>query len=234
VGDIGFNTFKEYVQFRMGRLAQGTADGLTTAGSSDLNMYGIWVNQAYRQICTNEHLSGLPRRVYIPALETSTTATTTDGTAYVSVPSDCLLIRSVYDTTNNVKLAQIPWRVYISYTDRATTSAEGDATEWCRSGARIYLHPTPQTTGDTMTIYYKKLVATLSGTDTTAIPAEWDEPIVQLATIKGHMWTGDFDKIKPLREEFVESVSGILDIYAQEAVDRDANFAPDSSYLPLR
>jgi len=229
MGDLGFDSLKEQVKFRA-----GMDTSIEKIGSSSTNYYGVLVNHAYRQICEHDRLFGINRKFYIPELETSATATTTDGTAYVSTPSGVLVVRSVYDTTNNVKLTQIPWKVYISYTDRTNTSAEGDATEWCRSGARIYLHPTPQTTGDTMTIYYKKIVDNLSGTDTTIISSAWDEPIILLATYKGMTWQRDFEKAKLVKEELIDHLSGLVTIYENEYADRDMQFGPDSSYLPLR
>jgi len=227
MGSLGFDDFKAQVQYRMG---QDTAP--ESVGSDSLNYYGIWVNKAYRQICTSHKLYTIPKRFYFPELETSTTATTTDGTAYVSVPSDALVIRTVFDSTNSTKLTYIPWRTYLAYTDRATAASEGDATEWTRASGRIYLHPTPSTTGDTMTIYYKKVPADLSGSDTTAIGEEWDEPVVILAAHKGFMWTGDFEKAKMAKEEFIEIVMGLASVYDTEEIDRDATWEPSSSYMP--
>ena len=152
MGALTFAYLKEMVKLRLGNNAAWSA-----AGDSSLDYYGIWVNSAYRMLCTQDKVLGLPKKLYFPELLTSTTKTTTDGTAYVTVPSDVLYITEVYDTTHNVRLTNIPWKQYIEYTDRTTTTAESDPTEWVRYSGYIYLHPTPQTTGDTMTIYYKKL-----------------------------------------------------------------------------
>ena len=226
MGDLGFDTMKEYLLLRAGN---NTA--WSSGGTSSLDYYGIWVNQAYRQLCTQDKVLGLPKKLYFPQLMTSTTKTTTDGTAYVAAPTSCLYITEVFDTTNGRKLDQIPWKEYISYTDRTTAASEGDATKWVRYGTYVYLHPTPSTTGDTLTIYYKKLVTALSGTLTTDIGAEWDSVIVELASYHMFRWTHDQDKAKVCKESFLEMAGGLADIYRLEEKDRDKSFEPSSSYI---
>jgi hypothetical protein len=226
MGDLGFDTLKEYLKLRAGNRAD-----LEAAGDSSLNYYGIWINQAYRQLCTQDKILGLPKKLYFPRLMTSTTKTTTDGTAYVTAPSDVLYITEVFDTTNGRKLDNIPWKEYISYTDRTTAASEGDPTKWVRYGGYIYLHPTPSTTDDVLTIYYKKLVASLSGTLTTEIGAEWDDVIVELGAYHMFRWLHEQDKAKYCRESFLEMAGGLADIYFKEEKDRDKSFGPSPSYM---
>ncbi len=226
MGDVDFATLKAQLKYRM-----GMDTGPESVGSEATNYYGVWVNQAYHQICSSHTLLGSALVFRIPELETSSSATTTDGTAYVDVPSDCLTIRTVFDETNDRQLKNIPYRTYLEYTDRADTSSEGDPTEWARMGSRVYLHPTPGTTGDALTIHYKKYPATLTGENVTVIGAEWDEPIVTLAAYKGFTWQGAFDKAKAAKEEFLEMAAGIIKAYTEE-VDRDLTIEPSSAYLP--
>jgi len=221
MGSQGFDTLKEMLKLRCGNRAD-----LEGAGDSSLNYYGIWINSAYRELCTQTNILGFKKKLYFPQLMSSTTDTTTDGTAYVDVPSDCLYITEVFDTTNGRKLDQIQWKEYIEYTDRTTTTAEGDATEWARYGSYIYLHPTPSTTGDTITIYYKKLVADLSGTQTTSIGAEWDDAIVELAANRAFHWLHEYDKAKACKEAFLEIAAGLSDMYFLEEKDSDHSFDP--------
>jgi hypothetical protein len=225
MGALSCSTLKEFVKFRMGNRGD-----LSAAGDSSLDYYLIWVNSAYRQLCTQDRIFGLPKKLKFPQLHTSTTKTTTDGTAYVTEPTSCLYITEVYDTTNNVKLDRISWKEYIGYTDRTDTSAEGDPTEWVHQLSRIYLHSTPATTGDTLTIYYKKLVSDLSGTLTTDIGAEWDDVIVELATYKAHTWLGEYDKAKFCREAFIEMAGGLADLSFKDELDSDYSIGPSAAY----
>lgn len=225
MGNLGYDDFRELLKLRAGNRAD-----LSAAGDSSLNYYGIWVNSAYRQLCTQDKILGLPKRLYFPQLFTSTTKTTTDGTAYVTVPDDILYITEVFDTTNGRKLNQISWKEYIEYTDRTDTSAEGEPSEWARRGGNIYLHPTPDTTGETLTIYYKKLVADLSGTATTDIGAEWDDVIVELAAYKMFHWIHEAAEAKLCREAFLEMAGGLADLYHQEDRDKDDSFGPSTAY----
>ena len=229
MGALDHTTLSDLVKFRLGNNAALSA---VVPNSATYNLYGIWVNSAYRQLCSQDGILGLPKKLHFPQLHTSTTKTTTDGTAYVAAPSDTLFITEVYDTTNNRKLDQISWKRYIGYTDRTTTSSEGDPTEWTRNGARLYLHQTPGTTGDTITIYYKKLVADMSGTLTTDIGAEWDDVIVELATYKGLIWTGEYDKAKFCREAFLEMAGGLAGVAAKDDLDSDTTLGPSTSYMP--
>jgi hypothetical protein len=226
MGALAFNTMKEMLKVRAGSNA-----ALSSMGTSSLDYYGIWVNSAYRQLCTQNEILGMKKRLYFPQLMTSTTKTTTDGTAYVAVPTGCLYIEDVYDTTHNVNLDWVPWREYLEYTDRTSTTSEGDPSEWTRHGTSIYLHPTPQTTGDTLTIYYKKLVDDLSSDGTTEIGAEWDDSIVELAAYKMFLATHDYDKLKFCKEAFLEMAVGLADLYFKEEKDLDKNFGPSDAYI---
>ena len=226
MGSLGFDGYKEILKHRLGLRAD-----LDSAGASSLNYYGIFVNNAYRQLCTQDDIFGLKKKLYFPQLLSSGTATTTDGTAYISTPSSCLFVTQVFDTTNSRKLDWIPWRKYVDYTDRTDTTKEGDATEWVRYGERIYLHPTPGTTGDTFTIYYKKLVADLTGTDTTIIGAEWDEPILELAAYKAFRHIGEYDDAKNAREVFLEMAAGLADIGENDEKDTGEAWAPSLAYI---
>lgn len=226
MGSYGFDDFKEMLKLRAGNRAD-----LEAAGSSSLNYYGIWINSAYRQLCTQNKILGLPKNLTFPQLFTSTTKTTTDGTAYVSTPTDVLYITEIFDTSNGRKLDNISWREYISYTDRTTAASEGDPTEWVRQGGRIYLHPTPGTTGDTMTVYYKKRVSDLSGELTTEIGAEWDDAIVELAAYKMFTWIHEYDKAKACQASFLETAIGLSGIYDEERKDSDACLKPTAAYM---
>ena len=160
----------------------------------------------------------------------SGTDTTADGIAYIDVPADCLVVRQLYDETNNYRLINIPHSEYVDYTDRANTSYEGDPTEWVRQGAYLYLHPTPDATY-TIRIYYRKIPASLTeGASVTLLGAEWDEPLITLAAYTGKMWTMDYEKAKFLRDAFVEQASGIVTIYGDEDKAREQYIHPSEIY----
>jgi len=226
MGATDFSTFTELLKFRAGNNA-----ALDAAMASGTNLYGFWINQSYRQLCSQDYILGLKKRLYFPQLFTSSTASTADTTAFVSVPENCLYITEVFDTTNGKKLKHITWKQYIEYTDRTAASSEGDPSEWTRSGGRIYIHPTADATM-TLTIYFKKLVTDLSGTLTTDIGAEWDDAIIELATYKMFVWTHeDQAKVKQAKESFLEIAAGLADIYWNENKDRDESFEPSASYM---
>jgi len=204
--------------------------GDNAAWSSPTDYYAIWVNRAYQRLTTQDKFWGLRQSFYFPQLETSSSADTVDGTAYVSVPSTALVIRDVYDTENYRLLNNITHHKYLGYLDRADTTAEGAPVEWVRSASYIYLHPTPDD-AYTLTIHYRKIPTALSaGSDTTAIGPEWDEPIITLAAHIGKMWTMDYEHAKLLKEEFLEQVAGIITIYNSEARSRKEHIYLDETY----
>jgi len=190
----------------------------------------VWFNRAYVRLTTQDKLLGVNKRFYFPQLETSTTADTADGTAYISVPTDCLIVRDLYDTENYRRLTNITPRTYIDYTDRADTGAEGAPTEWVRQGTYLYLHKTPDD-AYTISIHYRKVPAILSsGSSVTLLGSEWDEPLITLACYIGKMWTMDYDKAKILRDEFKDQVAGIMTIYGEEEKARDEHIQVDENY----
>jgi hypothetical protein len=221
MSNLTFAELKAYTRFQFGN---------NTAFDSPTDYYLVWVNRAYIQLTTQDRFWGLRRNFYFPQLETSSTATTVDGTAYVSVPTDALIIRDVYDETNNVHLDKISHHEYVDYTDRATSTSEGKPTEWVRSGSYIYLHPTPDS-AYTVRIYYRKIPTVLAlNTDTTVIGAEWDMPIITLAAYHGKLWTNDYEKAKYLKQEFLDQAGGIITIYSQEEQARSEAFGLDLAY----
>ena len=225
MGSTSFDTLCDHLKYRMG---QDT--GPEAVGSDDVNYYGIWVNMAYKQICAAHKMPGLNKIFRIPELETSSSATTVIHVAYVSTPGDCIAVRTVFDETNDTKLTFIPTSTYFAYNDRATTASEGKPSEWARAGSKIYLHSTPDA-AYTLTVHYKKRPLDMSGTDTTIIGDEWNEPIVILASQKGFIWQGAFDKAKAAREEFIEIVAGLIGAYDAQEGDRDISFGPGTSYI---
>jgi hypothetical protein len=228
MGNLGFDDFIGLLKFRAG------GDSSLDAATLAFNYYGVWINQAYRQLCSQDGILGLKKRLYFPQLFTdnsSAPAHTVSGTPYISVPTGCLYVTEVFDDTNKKKLTQIPWKRYVGYTDRTTTASYGDPSEWTRSGTKLYLHSTPGTSGDHIIIYYKKLPDDLSGSLPTELGAEWDDAIIELAAYKMFTWLHEYDKSKVVKESFLEMAAGLADIYYMENKDREESFGPSPSYM---
>uniref|UniRef100_A0A6M3KXW4 Uncharacterized protein n=1 Tax=viral metagenome TaxID=1070528 RepID=A0A6M3KXW4_9ZZZZ len=225
MGTINFGAMKEYAKFQLGNNTEFEA-----VGSSATNFYGLWVNRAYNHLTTRDRFFGVRRDFYFPQLETSSTANTVDGTAYVSVPTDCLIIREVYDTTNNRKLVNVPHSEYVGYTSRTDTTAEGQPTSWVRQGTYIYLYPTPDATY-ALRIYHRKIPVVLSVDGAvTEIGDEWDDIIVQLAVYYGKFWTGDYEGAKMAREDVNDRIASLISIYGKEKRAMSKYFHLDEAY----
>lgn len=225
MANLGFDVMKDYLKIQA---PFGNRDDIETyvGGSGTINLYGVWLNLAYKEITTRNRWWGRKIDFYFPQLETdsdreSSAITTTDGVAYVSVPSDALIIRDIWDRSNDRALDRLAsWGEYVDQTGRATASSENKPTEWIRNGTYIYLHPTPDATYN-LRVYYRKIPIDLATTATTVIGEEWDDIIISLAKIKGQLWLGEKDNLKENKDEWFEKVDGLIGIYAEE--DRDIN-----------
>ena len=220
-GTWTFAQFTSFLKFMMGN---------RTDLESPTDYYDIWVNDAYIQLTTQDKFWGINRSFRFPQLETSKTYSTADGTAYIAVPDNALIIREVYDTTNNKRLTWIPWQEYIKKTDRTDTSAEANPTKWTRYENSVYLYPTPGSV-NVMTEYYRKIPAVLSGSGTSELDTAWDNPILLLAAYKGFLWMGEYDKAKTMRQEFVDTIGSLMTIYGQEEKARVESWRPDEAYM---
>ena len=185
------------------------------------NMYGVWINIAYKGLTTRHRFWGLKRNFKFPQLSTvSTVQSTADGDAYIYVTDGAVTVDNVYDITNSRDLDRITPARYFAYTDRSDTSSEGEPTEYTRSGIYLYLHPTPDAVYE-IEILYRKIPTALTGTETTEIGEEWDNAILTLAAFTGFSWKHEYDKADKRKDEFMEIISGLIGIYDSE--EKDAN-----------
>ena len=228
MGNYSHDDFIKYTKFRMGQRTD-----LSSVDNEDF--YGLWVNSAYKDLTSKNRIFGIKgfqNKVYFPELEDADTSqSTSDGQAYINVPTSALIIRAVEDTTNDRILAPISWSRYKSHKGRADTSAESEPLEWVRRGGRVYLFPTPDDTYAMTIDYRKKITTNISGDSTTDIGGEWDDPIVQLATYKGLMWMNENPElIQAVKGEFMETIADLLGVYFQDEIGRVSYMHLDPSY----
>jgi len=219
-----FSEFKDELQMELG-------ENTALASLGGVNFYGTWINSAYIMLTTRNAFWGVRRRFSFPQLETSQTDNTADGSPTIDVPTDTLIIRHVWDSTNDVKLIRIPFSTYITYSGRADTSSEGKPTQWVRNGDYIYLYPTPDS-AYTMYMYYRKRPAELvDASDTTLVGAEWDEPILRIAKVLALRKMNQYSEAKQEQDYAEDMIRGIVGIYDQESFDNEGYRKVDPSYL---
>jgi len=181
----------------------------------------IWINTAYITLATQNKMWGVRKNHTFPELETFQTINTTDGDSTVDIPTDCMVLRHVWDSTNDTKLIRIPFSTYISYSGRETAASEGQPTQYVRNGDEIYLYPRPDD-AYTLYMYYRKRPAKMvDDDDVTLIGAEWDEPILRLAVSLGLRKLQQYDEAKKEFENFMDLVRGVVGIYDQESYDNE-------------
>lgn len=225
MGALGFDSLKAILKLRLGQRTQ-----LDSIGGVDY--HGILINQAYQQLTSSHRLPILEKSFYFPQMHvvTDPVLATVDGQPYINSPSDMLRARYIYDKTNSHKLSWVPMSWYVAQTDRSDTTAEAPPEKWSRDGNRIYLYPTPGAIYS-IEVWYRRVAASLDGAQTTLVGAEWDPAILALASYKGHIWLGEYDRAKPDKEEYIDIVTGLINVYAREESDRDEHFEVDSQYF---
>ncbi len=223
MGIKAFSEFKAELKLELGQRGD-----IESIGSVDYR--GVWINSAYMTLSTQNKMWGIRKNWTFPELETYGTAITEDGSETIPTPSDCIVVRHVWDSTNDLKLTGISFEDYITYTGRDTAASEGKPTEWVRNGDYIYLSPTPDDEY-TLYVYYRKRPAKLvAEDDTTDIGAEWDEPILRLAKALGLRKLQQYDDAKKEQDYFEDMIRGVVGIYDQESFDRKDYRKTDPSY----
>ncbi len=118
-------------------------------------------------------------------------------------------------------------REYVANTGRETEANRSKPQKWIRDGAYIYLWPTPDAVY-TMYVYYRKRPSPLSsGTETTVIGAEWDQPILWLATVDSLVRFNDFENLDKWKNEFLGMIRDRIGIYDKEQRDSADYFKVD-------
>jgi hypothetical protein len=220
---------KEFSEFKAElKLELGQREDIESIGGVDYR--GTWINSAYMTLATQNKMWGIRKNWSFPELEVYETNPTVDGLATIDTPSDCIVVRHVWDSTNDLKLTGISFEDYITYTGRATAASEGKPTEWVRNGDYIYLSPTPDAEY-TLYVYYRKRPAKLvDDDDTTLIGPEWDEPILRLAKSLALRKLQQYDEAKKEQDYFEDMIRGVVGIYDQESLDRKDYRKTDPSY----
>lgn len=190
-----------------------------------------YVNMAYKRLATSDKMWEVKQRFYFPELEVITSVNTTDGNPYILTPSDCLVIRELFDTTNSVRLDWLSWPEYVGKTDRFDTTAEGTPSYWHRRGTRIYLYPTPGAVYS-INVDYKKRVSSLDGATyvTTILGEEWDDVILEMATYIAWYELNQPDKAKEAKANAKEMIAERIGTYSAEEQARRERVQPDPTW----
>lgn len=221
MGDKTFTEFQTDLTFNLGQ-------------RDDISSYvDDWINSAYIDLCTKTRFWNLkvPKRFLFPELDATDDTDTVDGTAYIATPDDCVSIYAIWDVDNDKKLTRINKRQYIVKTGREDTDEEDEPQFYVRMGTNIYLSPTPDD-AYTLRTYYRKCPAIMTdGDDVTVLGAEWDEPILDLATVKSMLRLRMYEDFKMWKNEWIESVGAKMGLYESEQDDTRDILKPDIAYL---
>lgn len=226
MGTYTYAKLEEYLKFRMAQRSD-----LETVNSAT-NLYKVWINAAYKELTQQDKFWGLKMDFDFPELKADNSGTdTSDGVAYISVPSDLYATISLWDSTSDRWLNPIGWRSYLKKKNRANTDAENAPKRWVRSGAYYYLYPTPDDTYSIYVYYRKRVTALSASTDVTAIGEEWDEAILELASYKMHRWCKEYEFAKDAQEAFMMVVAGVVGTSKFDQIGRKARVKPSATMM---
>jgi len=233
MGVLTFAELKAYTKFQLGQRTD-----VESGTEESIDLYGLWVNLAYKSLCNQNRFHGLRINYVFPELLTNNGGTdTTDGVAYVDTPADILgTPHEVFDETSDVHLHWKPWSWYMKRTDRDTAASENNPKHWTIYGAgtsagakRMYLYSTPDDTYS-IYIYYRKRATTLTGSSVTLIGEEWDQIILQMAVCEGYKWLREWSNYDKEVAIVQESIAGIIGHEVISEVARNESIKPSSSY----
>ncbi len=237
MGVITFDEFKAYTKFQIGQRTD-----VESATDETVDLHGLWVNLAYKELCHQNRFHGLRINYDFPELKTDNSGTnTTDGTKYVDTPTDMLgTPREIFDETSNVRLRWKPWNWYIQKTDRDTAASENNPAHWTIYGAgaaagskRMYLYPTPDAVYSIYIYYNKRVTSLSSGTAVLAIGEEWDQIVLQMAVCNGWKWLREWSNYDKEIAIIKESIAGIIGHEALSEVARGEKIEPEILYSEL-
>lgn len=193
--------------------------------SEDDAWVGIWVNDAYLDLTTQDRFSfnmgeagmmvvELPKSLRFPRLEYVEDIPTVTDQEYIDLDTlqySCITIKSVKDKTNNVHLERVGYDEYRDYDHTDSGKPTKYSHEW---GNRLYLYQTPDDIY-TMIISYRRRPEVMTDiAEEPVIEDEWHEAILMLAVIKGLSWRHQYEKL-PFRIQqlasFIKSHVGISD-----------------------
>jgi len=202
-------------------------EDLTTAQKS------AFINHAYIDFTTRNQFWGLkvPAEFEFPELKTvDPSRATVANSPYISAPSDCLYLYTIWDSTNDRNLHWYSWGEYVQKRGRGTAASYNKPKKWTRFGNRIYFYPTPDDVY-ALTLYYRKRPAEMSAdADVTAIDSMWDEPIQILSGIQAMMRFKQYEHADAEKKDWLEMMAGKFGLYAREQRDRRTFLEPDINY----
>jgi len=161
-----------------------------------------WINEGQELFCAS---------FGFPWLEKSDTDTTVASTQSYSIPSDCRKLLAVFVGDN--EYTYVPF----SLKENVDTDSSYDARAYYTFDNKIYLLPTPTTSGTTITFYYYKMPTTLSNdSDTPTIPTRYQEALV----FYGLAMARDRDENMTAAREAMKKFDDILQLAIKQGADR--------------
>lgn len=190
---------------------------------------GPWVNDAANRVILRALSRNSKRKeAMFPELQEKwRTDATTNGVEYISKPTDCLWINSVFsfdsssaaDESRDPRyvMAEVPSQRTWELLDH-TTSTTGYPRRWRRYGNRIQVHPVPTTaySSKLLVLGFAKETDLSGSTDTFVIDQLWHPAIVDYAVYIGAKDMGWMDDAKEALEACDRQIAECITVLGRE------------------
>jgi hypothetical protein len=173
-----------------------------------------WLNYAFFELVMNPRFS-------FHELDTSTTFVTVAAERNYTLPTDIWFILSLRDNTNSRKLKMTHWSEF----DRITYTT-GQPVRYAHFSNYVELDPTPDAAYTIQVRYRFRPSDEASGTAFVNLGTEWEEVIVNMATMKGFEALDQRAKAGELRQLIEIQLSTRQDAFQLDDMDSETTIMP--------
>ena len=163
----------------------------TTAIAS--TRYDLWLNNTQIELASAFQFFELEKTV---------TTSMVIGQSRYALPSDCLAIYSLRDTTKKRKLKRSHYRKF----DNIDLTTSADPSHYIRFGSYIELTPLPNAINTLQLRYCKTLTSMSSDSDVPSISIPWHEAILLGAEMRGWKALGEVQRRLDTKNEYLSLI----------------------------
>ena len=139
------------------------------------------------------------------------------GAGTYNLPSGCVAIYSIRDTTLKRKIKRASFRKF----DNIDVAASGDPTHYIRYGTTFELTPVPSAANGLLIRYGKVIVDMSADIDVPTITEPWHEAILLGAEVRGWRALRQLDQMTLVKNEYISMIRSRQPEWEQEEEDEE-------------
>jgi len=175
--------------------------------------YNLWINNCQIELASALQFFQSEKKV---------TTTMVVGQSEYTLPSECI---AIYDLTDTTAMSKIK-RTHYRKTDNTNLTQTGTATHYIRFGNYIQIFPIPDA-ANTMQLRYCVSMTAMSGdADIPTLPQPWHEVIMLGAEWRGWRALGEYQRAALAKNEYIAMVRSKQSEYEIEDSDEEFGVEP--------